>query len=243
MKYASVNLQSAHACRESSPTHPARTASGSGRLSAGQSTAGRSEGYSAEVSRISGGGVDVNEQMLRLSLVSDAEPSIYPRRFWHSDASGDGPARKAGRHMSFYNQVNISLEGHKGMCCSCRKFSQAVGCLSISVAACRCKIHSDRLLCIASSSGCAQVMERLPLGRKRPATISDLVWHTEAARAAPTHNAQSATAPVDGVSGSERMVNPKPNRPEQVDLSAAGPQTANFDGSASASGALLTSLP
>ena len=57
---------------------------------------------------MSGVGTDINEQMLRLSLVSDAEPSSS-RRAWRSDASGVRPARKGGRRMSFYDQVDIAL--------------------------------------------------------------------------------------------------------------------------------------
>ena len=68
---------------------------------------GRSAGYPAEASGISGGGIDVDAQMLRLSLASNAEPNSY-QRFLQPDASGDRPAKRVGRRMSFYDQVNTS---------------------------------------------------------------------------------------------------------------------------------------
>ena len=100
------SLKRAHGRRESSPTHHARTASGSGRLSAGHNAVGRPAGCPAEESRTSDGGIEANDQMLRLSLAGDAEPSFY-QRLWHLDASGDRRVRRAGRHMSFYDQVNM----------------------------------------------------------------------------------------------------------------------------------------
>jgi len=192
---------------------------------------------------MSGGGVDVNEQMLRLSLVSDAEPSIYPRRFWHSDASGDGPARRAGRRMSFYNQVNVASGATRACVAAAVRVCRLGGYPSIPVPACIGKSHCDHFPYIACSSGCSQVMERLPLGRKRPATISDLGWNTEAASAAPTDDsAQPAIAWVDGVGDGEHAADPSASRSVQNDSPEAGPQAARFDGSASASGAPLPPL-
>ena len=96
---------------------------------------------------------------------------------------------------------------------------------------------NDSTLQVQVAAG--QVMERLPLGRKRPATVSDLEWHTDAANAAPIHSTQPTTALTDVACDSERVVAPSASSPDQNDSPEAEPQAARFDGSASASGAVL----
>ena len=93
--------------------------------------------------------------------------------------------------------------------------------------------------CLHVSVAAAQVLVRLPLGRKRPATISDLEWHTDAASATSTHHALPTTASVDVAGDSKHIVDPMASRPDQT----AGPQAARFDGSASAAGVLPLPLP